>query len=729
MPRSGTKEFYRSLVKQEAQSDLSGRSDLHCYFWPHASTFLKPNGWLCFLTSSQWLDVEYGFKLQNWILSRFKIVAIFESVDEPWFVGARVVTTITILQRCDSASERGEHRVRFVQLRQPIAHLLSHDGTTAGAIEAADFFRNEILSLSSAVATDRYRARLIPQRELVSEGVKLGRLMRTHDVSEPDRDEEEESGEAANSSESEYYGGKWGIHLRAPDLWFSLMDRCGDRFRPLGEITEVRFGVKSGKDGFFFPKDVSSECLEKELSPEEFKKEFRVSLDRVAEGDVKLVKAGEGLGEIHPIEAKFLEPEVHSLMEVEGFTVGPKNCSRMIFLSDDSKVKLRGTSALRYIEWGESNGWHRSATCAARVGPNSYWYDLTKHKRPHLILPKIQQYRLQAFVNPSSLYQNSSLLGIHVANAKEAMKVGAVLNSSFAVLSRILFARVLGNEGTIQLDVYSAKMMLVPSPVEGSALDRAIEAFKRMVKRPTLQFLSERRMRRMALTKAGRESELDALSDDSELDMNDRRELDDAILEMIGIKSRRERTELIDSLYRYLKEFFEGVRQKEEKAIVNKVKSKTKSSQSPTELALQILSEIKDTNGYLLRVYRDFVDPSRPYNTFDLPSAGVAEAHHDIFYPQGAVRFSKGRKQTALIPVKIKEQVRLILLISQRVVHGLVKVPSLPEDCLSVTKRYEEFCQNRDKQLGSMIAARTGDPDLQEKIFVELDALLNRDAG
>ncbi|MFO1371352.1 MAG: Eco57I restriction-modification methylase domain-containing protein [Candidatus Competibacteraceae bacterium] len=64
-PKRGTKEFYRTLVKKEAGANLSGRSDLHCYFWPHAFTFLKPDGWLCLLTSSQWLDVEYGFRLQD----------------------------------------------------------------------------------------------------------------------------------------------------------------------------------------------------------------------------------------------------------------------------------------------------------------------------------------------------------------------------------------------------------------------------------------------------------------------------------------------------------------------------------------------------------------------------------------------------------------------------------------------------------------------------------------
>ena len=95
----GTKEYYQAPVKDESRAVLAGRSDIHCYFWPHAASFLKEDGYLCFLTSSGWLDVEYGFSLQKWILLDFEILAVLESVDEPWFVGARVATTVTILRR------------------------------------------------------------------------------------------------------------------------------------------------------------------------------------------------------------------------------------------------------------------------------------------------------------------------------------------------------------------------------------------------------------------------------------------------------------------------------------------------------------------------------------------------------------------------------------------------------------------------------------------------------
>jgi hypothetical protein len=58
-------------------------------------------------------------------------------------------------------------------------------------------------------------------------------------------------------------GGKWGIYLRAPDIFFKLLDRCGSRLVPLGQIAEIRFGVKSGADDFFFVRDVTEDEIHK----------------------------------------------------------------------------------------------------------------------------------------------------------------------------------------------------------------------------------------------------------------------------------------------------------------------------------------------------------------------------------------------------------------------------------------------------------------------------------
>ena len=104
--------------------ELSGRSDLHCYFWPAATRLLKPDGYFGFLTSSSWLDVEYGFALQGWMLRHFKILAIMESAAEPWFEDARVKTCVTILQRCDDETARMANRVRFVRFSRRLADII-----------------------------------------------------------------------------------------------------------------------------------------------------------------------------------------------------------------------------------------------------------------------------------------------------------------------------------------------------------------------------------------------------------------------------------------------------------------------------------------------------------------------------------------------------------------------------------------------------------------------------
>lgn len=58
------KNAYQSLIEREAPGfKFSGRSDIYVYFWPHLASFLKPEGYIGLLTSSSWLDVDYGFRL------------------------------------------------------------------------------------------------------------------------------------------------------------------------------------------------------------------------------------------------------------------------------------------------------------------------------------------------------------------------------------------------------------------------------------------------------------------------------------------------------------------------------------------------------------------------------------------------------------------------------------------------------------------------------------------
>jgi len=706
----GNKDYYLDLVERDSGADLSGRSDIHCYFWPHGASFLKDDGWLCLITSSQWLDVEYGFRLQEWLLRNFEIVATFESVDEPWFVGARVATAVTILRRQKDEAARMTNTVRFVQLRKPIRDILAHDGTTIGAIKAADAFHDEILALTQNTVNDRYRARLVPQAQLWTDGVKLGAMM--------------------GKEPGKYYGGKWGIYLRAPDLWFDLVDRCRLGLAPLGDIADVRFGVKTGKDCFFYPKDCTSECLAAQHDPIEFEAEYGVARSLVASCNIKLVRCGEGLGEVRPIESRFLEPEVHNIMQVNALAVAPEDCGRLILLVRDRKRELRGTHVLEYIKWGEKQGYHAGSSCAGRATEAQDWYDLTHYERADIILPKIQQYRLMALLNPRRLHINSSLLGIYHVPKQLIKPLCAVLNSTAAILSRLVCARILGVEGNIQLDVYSAKLMLAPVLGDSTprpVLDRLTSCIDAILRREVLSFVPERRMREMAYRAAGREADLQKLSGLCELDMADRRELDDAVLEMMGESSPERRKELIDRLYAYLREFFEQVRQKEEKAIANKKRAKRRGPAKPSEIAAEILEEIREKDAYLLQRYDPgFLDPSKPYDTYELPSVGEP-SHDQTLFAANGVAFRKGKKPVAMVETKNAAQDALIVLLARSGVRGLVRVPHDEAECRRVCDRYSDLVGRREMRVRELIQLRTADEDMQVKIYDILMPLLERE--
>jgi hypothetical protein len=147
---SQNKGRYSKLVASEWPAlRLSGRSDLHVYFWPHACSFLRERGYFGFVTSSSWLDTKYGFELQRWILQNFELIAVMESTCEPWFVGARVATAVTILRKCADAEKRSANLVRFVRLRKTLSELLDDDGTEEGRQEASERLRDIIENTSS----------------------------------------------------------------------------------------------------------------------------------------------------------------------------------------------------------------------------------------------------------------------------------------------------------------------------------------------------------------------------------------------------------------------------------------------------------------------------------------------------------------------------------------------------------------------------------------------------
>ncbi|HET7577295.1 MAG TPA: hypothetical protein VFK19_12130 [Sphingomicrobium sp.] len=677
---------YARLVKTVGL-DAGGRSDLHVYFWGQALAVMAPDARLGFLAPSQWLDAEYGFKLQAFLLENFRIEAIVESRDEPWFVGARVATVATMATREADPEARDDNLVRFVQIQKPIAALLAHDDTSAGALEAAENFRKRVLACATDTQGDGWRVRVRRQGDLRVAGVRLGERTKGKPV---------------------YVGGKWGIPLRAPDLWEELLQAGGERWRPLAEIADVRFGVKSGKDDFFYVADWSRRGLEDFADPAGFAEHFGVARREVESGRVTLAKTG--TGEVHPIESEYLAPIVHSLMDIDAYRIERRHCDKLALMVSNPA----GEHVRRYIEWGEQQGFHRGATCEARANARA-WYNLVPDVIPSDVLwVKERQYRFAALANPEHYAANCRLYTVAFDADVDTEAQAAILNSSVVVLSTLQFGRPVGVEGAWSTMVLDANMLLVPaaSDLTRNVRTRLLKAHSRMAARGILGFVSERRLRQKSFIERGRETELATLSDETELDQADRRELDDAVLELLGIGKATERERLLDALYAHLRDYFESVRVREEEAIDNKRKAAQQGTLGVDQIVADVLAEIERDHPNLLRGYAD-LRPGTSGDGIRIPASGEPIIVDDLV--TCGVRFAEGRK-SSIVPTRTKEQAELVAAIAAVGPRGRsLFVPHESEAARELTARLRALAVARRSVSEDLILARTADPDLVER--------------
>jgi hypothetical protein len=132
---------------------------------------------------------------------------------------------------------------------------------------------------------------------------------------------------------------------------------------------------------------------------------------------------------------------------------------------------------------------------------------------------------------------------------------------------------------------------------------------------------------------------------------------------------------------------------------------------------------MSESHSDLLRGYDpDFLDLAKPFDTFELPAEGIPQALKDtnpLLYDRGVV-FLKGKKPLVNIITKNPEQDPLIILLAGSGIHGLVRVPHEPEECERLYHEYGDFLRRREETVRELIADRTRDEDMQEKIYAAL---------
>ena len=681
------KRRYAELFRTEwpGQTPLSGRSDLYAYFFSHGAHLLKAGGYLGFVTSIAWLDTDYGFKLQEFFLRNFRIVAVIESQVEKWFEDARVTTAVTILQREPDEGERSNNLVRFIQLRKPLAQVLAQvldrppsEGGDDSLQNDMDAIRDTIEKLDNPTTTNYWRVRIRTQKELWEEGLALH------------MEGEQEGGE--DDDPATYSGGKWGQYVRGPESWFEITEQVGDRMVPLQKLALIKFGFKTGSDKFFCVRDVTQLHLDRTTDPQEFRENWGISREQTRR--IRIVRDGDGVE--HLVEDRFLEPELHTPMEVKRAVVRRENVDRLVINAPVSRAKLRRTHLGAYVEFAEQNGWHTGKTIESRSRTRP-WYDLglrPKEQRADMFWSKAQQYRHVVPLNVEALPCKDRLYDVWVKQDVDRTLLWAVLNSTFVALSKNQFGRGAGIEGNLDTHVIDVNAMLVPDirRADKETAERAIAACNLMTKRDSYSHLYE------------------------EFELDDRRELDDATLEMLGIDDPETRSFLRERLYQDITDLQKSTRDREIIAQQDRRRSNRTTTSSPQDIANELWSEHQDALD-LLEFPGDFISRPNEGVLFDLPpgevQVGTAMMEQDNLLRAGTVRV--GGRNGEVLDVGTVSRSMFLEALSACHRSGQVRLPD-DNACEDAVNNFSQYRKELESKCVQLAQQRTPDQQRQRTV-------------
>jgi len=391
-------EYKDKLIKKALFLDnkkiaqISKRAGIYAYFFIHGTKFLKDGGYFGFIVSNSWLDVEYGKGLQEFFLKNYKIIAIIESKVERWFEEADVNTCIVILQKCKDKKERDKNLVRFVYLKKPLRHFIppAQDmwEKQKRRIDEIDKLIKTIFFHNDFYENEELRIFPKKQKELWDEGF--------------------------DPEEKKYVGAKWGKYLRAPEIFFKILEKGKNKFVPLKEVAEVRRGYIP------WPYEV-----------------FRLKKETVSK-----------LG----INKTYFKETISSPTECDKIIIDKKTKLPYVLLIVDKKfTEIKDNKLKIYL---------KKASVAIERAKNfpETWFILEKRKPFSIIYPRTPYDRHIVFLNKKGI---SVIDHIEIKPKSSAEAFAALFNSTLYILFREIFGRTSLGGGTLKIEVIDIKTLPV----------------------------------------------------------------------------------------------------------------------------------------------------------------------------------------------------------------------------------------------------------------------------
>jgi hypothetical protein len=370
---------------------ISGRADYYLYFYLNALSLLADRGSFCFITSNSWLDVDFGKDLQEFFLRHGHLKMVLDNRAKRSFAQADVNTVIVLAgpperKRPLNEDEMKARMVRFAAFRVPFEEAISP--VVFEEIEDESLYQS--MAGFRVLTRPEFRSVLCDQWSLYQEG-----------LAEPE----------GLSEARRYEGNKWGgKYLRAPDIFFTILEKGKGKLVRLGDIAKVRFGIKTGANEFFYLEPVGMTVKD----VEELRKQ-----DPWAPVLVKNSAGWRG-----EIEAAWLRPVIKSPREIKTLQVRLEDLRYLIFMKPDNikciaefgdfaTFEPEYSLASAYIEWGVWQGYPERPTCRSR----QRWWAVGTREPASFVWPMIHNDRLTIGVHDPRIQVDHNLF--EIANLDE----------------------------------------------------------------------------------------------------------------------------------------------------------------------------------------------------------------------------------------------------------------------------------------------------------------------
>ncbi len=376
-------------------SGYNASSDLLIYFYLHSLKLLNSNGIHTFITQNSWLDVQFGAWFQKKLLSSCQVYAVFDS-SRRTFKNAATNTIISVIHAPSRQTPKQVYK--FVMLKSGYEKNVFTEQLLV--IEKSDTLINN----------NDFRSYPITPTKLYNDSIV----------------------------DNQFKGDKWGgKYLRAPDVFVKIIEKGKDKLTKLGDIAEVRFGIKTGANDFFY-------------------------LDNEA------VKN-------RSIEDRYLIPIIKSPKEVNSIIVRPASLKYRAFYCNKELDDIKGTNAEKYIRWGERHdveikqgsrkgetvkGYHNLATVKNRAR----WYELPGGFGARNFIQMSYGDVHRSFYTKDIMYADARLY--EIKTSKENAKLLSIsMNSTLTGIFYELYGRANLGDGALDFKVYEAKMILMADPI------------------------------------------------------------------------------------------------------------------------------------------------------------------------------------------------------------------------------------------------------------------------